>query len=73
MKVEKAKLTLAMARACVSTQDLAAAAGVSTQTVNAALRGQNVRPAVLGRLARALGVDPAEIMDSGNNEPEKKE
>ena len=46
MKVDKPKLALAMARACVSTQDLAAAAGVSTQTVNAAIRGQNVRPAV---------------------------
>lgn len=66
MKVDKPKLALAMARACVSTQDLAAAAGVSTQTVNAAIRGQNVRPAVLGRLARALGVDPVEIITLEN-------
>ena len=62
MKTDIVKLQLSMARACMGTRDLAAAASVSTQTVAAALRGQNIRPAVLGRLARALGVDPAEIM-----------
>ena len=62
MNVDKPKLTLAMARACMGTRDLAAAADVSVPTINAALRGQSVRPAVLGRLARALGVDPAEII-----------
>ena len=68
MNVDKSKLTLAMARACVSTQNLAAAAGVSAQTINAALRGQNIRPAVLGRMARALGVDPTEIMTTETSE-----
>ena len=67
MNVDKPKLTLAMARACMATRDLAAAVDVSPQTINAALRGQNVRPAVLGRLARALSVDPAEIMAPETN------
>lgn len=73
MNVDKPKLTLAMARACLGTQDLAAAAGVSVQTVNAALRGQSVRPAILGRLARALGVDPIEIMVPENKDHRQKE
>ena len=68
MNVDKPKLTLAMARTCMATRDLAAAADVAPQTINAALRGQNVRPAVLGRLARALGVDPTEIMTLESNE-----
>lgn len=67
MNIDKPKLTLAMARACMATRDLAAAADVSPQTINAALRGQNVRPAVLGRLARALGVDPTEIIAPETN------
>ena len=73
MNVDKSKVTLAMARACVGTQDLAVAAGVSPQTINAAMRGQSIRPAVLGRLARALGVDPAEIMAGAVESKETKE
>lgn len=57
------KLLLAMARACVNAQDLAKAAELPPQTVNAVIRGRSVRPATLGRIARALGVDPADIMD----------
>lgn len=70
MKTDVTKLQLAMARACVGTQELASTASVSAQTVNAALRGQNIRPAVLGRLARALGVDPADILDLETNKKE---
>lgn len=75
MNVDKSKITLAMARACMATRDLAAAAGVSAQTISAALRGQSIRPAVLGRLARALGVDPAEIMIKvpGSKDKQEKE
>ena len=72
MNVDKSKVTLAMARACVSTQHLAVAAGVSPQTINAAMRGQSIRPAVLGRLARALGVDPAEIMAGESKETKEQ-
>lgn len=63
MKADKSKLTLAMARACMNPQDLARAAEMPPQTVNGVIRGQSVRPATLGRIARALCVDPAEIID----------
>ena len=50
MNIDKPKHTLAMARACVGTQALAAATGVSIQTINATLREQTfVRP-ILRRL-----------------------
>lgn len=62
MKADKAKLTLAMARACMDTQDLAKAADMPPQTVNGVIRGRSVRPATLGKVARALRVDPAEIL-----------
>lgn len=56
------KLRLAMARACMNPQDLAKAAEMPPQTVNGVLRGRSVRPATLGRIARALGVDVIEIL-----------
>ena len=62
MKAERSKLNLAMARACMNPQDLAIAAGMPAQTVNGVLRERSVRPATLGRIARALGVDVTEIM-----------
>jgi len=62
MKANINKLRLAMARACMNPQDLAKAAEMPPQTVNGVLRGRGVRPATLGRIAKALGVDPAEIV-----------
>lgn len=62
MKADTSKLRLAMARSCMNPQDLAKAAEMPPQTVNGVLRGRSVRPATLGRIARALGVDVVEIM-----------
>lgn len=66
MKVDRKKLELAMARACMNPQDLAKAAEVPPQTVNGVIRGRSVRPATLGRIAKALGVDPAELIQEGD-------
>lgn len=62
MKANINKLRLAMARACMNPQDLAKAAEMPPQTVNGVLRGRSVRPATLGRIAKALGVDVIEIL-----------
>ena len=58
MKVDRRKLELAMARACMNSADLPAAAGIPRPTV-----GKSVRPGTLGRIARALNVDPADIIE----------
>lgn len=63
MKVDKKKLELAMARACMNTEDLAVKAAMPRPTVNNVITGRNVRPGTLGRLAAALGVDPEEIIE----------
>lgn len=68
MRVSEKKLLLEMARACMNPQDLARAAALAPQTVNGIIRGRNVRPAVLGRIAKALGVDPSVIIESGQEE-----
>ena len=66
MKVNRQKLELAMARACMNTADLPEAAQLPRPTVNNAITGRNVRPATVGRIARALGCDPADILEGGN-------
>ena len=62
MKVDRKKLALAMARACMNSADLPAAAGLPRHTVQNAIVGKGVRPGTLGRIAKALGVDPAELL-----------
>lgn len=63
MKANRDKLRLAMARACMNPQDLAKAAEMPPQTVNGVLRGRSIRPATIGRIAKALGVDVAELLE----------
>lgn len=62
MRANKEKLVLAMARACLNPKDLARKAEMPPQTVNGVIRGRNARPATLGRIARALGCDPVDIL-----------
>lgn len=63
MKLNRKKLDLAKARACMDTADLAAAAGLPRPTVQNAIVGKSVRPATLGKIAKALGVDVTEILE----------
>lgn len=63
MKADRKKLELAMARACMNSADLPAATGLPRPTVNNAIVGKSVRPATLGRIARALNCDPEEILE----------
>lgn len=63
MKANKTSLKLAMARACMNTKELAAAAQLPRATLNNIIVGKNVRPATIGVVARALGVDVTEIIE----------
>ena len=63
VKTNRKKMELAMARACLNPQDLAKVAEMPVQTVNRVLLGRGVRPATVGKIARALGVDPADIIE----------
>lgn len=65
MKADKTKVKLAMARACVNVGDLPKLAKMPAPTVKNVLTGRNVRPSSLGRVARALGCDPAELLQEG--------
>ena len=66
MKVNRKKLELAMARACMDSKDLPLAAQLPRPTVNNAIVGKSVRPKTAGRIAKALGCDVADILEGGN-------
>ena len=63
MKANRKKLELAMARACMSTEELIKKSAMPRPTVNNVIVGRNVRPGTLGRIARALDVDVTDILE----------
>ena len=63
MKVNRKKLELAMARACMNTEDLANASQLPRPTLNNAIVGKGVRPGTMGKIARALGCAPSDIRE----------
>ena len=64
MKASKIKLELAMARACMNTTDIALKTEMPRPTVNNVITGRSIRPATIGKVAKALGVDVTEILES---------
>lgn len=66
MKINRSKLELAMARACMNTADLVKAAEMPRPTFGNILKGKGVRPGTAGKIAAALGVDVTEILETEN-------
>ena len=63
MKLDRDKYLLARARACMGQKDLEAA-GLTKGTLCRAIGGGDVRPETAGKIARALGVDVTEIIET---------
>lgn len=60
MEMDRNKFELALARKCCSITDLKVIAGASVAKV---IQGKSsLRPKTLGKIAKALGVDPAELL-----------
>lgn len=62
MKIDKNKLEIAMARAQLNRNALAAKAGVPIPTICSAYKRGKSKPATIGRIAVALNVDVTEIL-----------
>lgn len=62
MRLDKEKYTLARARACMGQKELEAA-GIPRGTLCRALSGE-ISPKTVGRIAKALGVDVTEIIET---------
>lgn len=63
MKANRKKLELAMARACMNTADLVKKSAMPRPTVNSVIMGRDVRPATIGKIARALDADVTDILE----------
>ena len=63
MKIQRQKLEIAMARACMNTDDLRKAAEMPRPTLNNAISGRGISPKTAGRIAKALKVDVSEILE----------
>lgn len=63
MKINRKKLELAKARACMGKKEIVAA-GFPAGTYCGALRGQEIKPETAGKLAKVLGVDVLEIIET---------
>lgn len=63
MRLSRIKVSLLMAKQCINQQTLAAKAGISRQTLSAVMNGRNCRPELLGKIAKALEVEPEEIIE----------
>jgi len=64
MKANVAKIKIIMANGCIEVRELQRKAEMPRPTLNNVLSGCSVRPATLGRVARALGVDVQTIMEA---------
>lgn len=62
MIADKKKVQLFMARACMNANDISKVAQMPAGSVKAVLAGRNVLPRTLGRVARALNCDVAQII-----------
>ncbi len=65
MKINKKQLELKMAVSCLNPFQLAEDAKIQYQTLRRAINGGNCKPATVGRIAAALGVDVTEIIEQG--------
>jgi len=63
MKIERCKLEMAMARACMSADDLRKAAEMPRPTLNNAITGRGISPKTAGKIAKALDVDVSELVE----------
>lgn len=63
MKADRNKIYMAMARACLTSGELAKKAEMPSSSISNVIAGRSVRPATLGRVAKALGVSVSEILE----------
>lgn len=62
MKLDVTKIKMILAKKEMNQVDLAVACGVERQQINGILSRGTCSLKTLGRIAKALGVDPAEIL-----------
>lgn len=62
MKLNKIKLEMAMAKACMNPYEIAEKTGLNYQTIRKAAIGTNLKPKTVGLIANGLGVEIEELI-----------
>lgn len=65
MNADRRLVEIAMAKECMTLKDIAKKAQMPEPTVKNVLSGRGVKPATLGRVARALNVAPEDLILDG--------
>lgn len=63
VRLNATKVKILMAKLLINQAALADKAGVSRQTMSAVMNGRNCRPELIGKISRALEVEPEEIIE----------
>ncbi len=63
MRLNKKQVRLIMARLCITQKEPAERSGCSAQTISYLLNGKSCRPDLLGKIAKALEVEPEIIIE----------
>lgn len=63
MKIQRAKIEMIQAKKGMSCKQIANKANIDPRTLSVILRRGSCRPESLGKIARALDVEPADIME----------
>ena len=61
VKIDVGKLNMMLARRCMALTDLRS--GTSPQTLTRIMRGEEVKPRTVGRIAKALSCEPDDIVE----------
>lgn len=70
MKINVSKLNLEMAKACMSTNDLADKSQVSRTSIGKFIGGKSEpRPVTVGKIAKAIGCKVEDLLDDGAATP----
>lgn len=64
MKLDRVKIEIEMANNLVSYSETAEKAGISKQRFSTILKQKNISPKTAGKIAKALGVDVTEIIET---------
>lgn len=62
MIIDRKAIEMLLAKNCLSQTKLVSISGVSQTTLSKAMNGHDTRPVSVGKIARALGVDPEQII-----------
>lgn len=65
MKIDIKKFELLLAKNCIETRQLSKITGLAETTITRIKKGQqNAKPVTIGKLAKGLNVDIAELLES---------